>query len=188
MKKWLLKNERILISDEWLKLKANTYQTANGVLLDPYYIYGFKDWANVVAITEDWQVVLVKQYRPGVDQICLELPSGCIEAGEAAMVGVLRELQEETGYISKTCYPTGVTSPNPSSHTNKNLCFLALGCTLSSKTNLDETEDIEVELVALKDLKQMAIEGAFLQSMHVASIFFALEKMDQIQKKLNSDF
>src|SRR5262245_58252360 len=60
------------------------------------------DWVNVLALTTDGQVVLLRQYRPGIDRVCLEIPGGMIEPGEDPIAAGVRELAEETGYTGGT--------------------------------------------------------------------------------------
>ncbi len=56
------------------------------------------DWVNVIALTPDFQLVLVRQFRFGIDDFSLEIPGGVMERGEDALVAAQRELSEETGY------------------------------------------------------------------------------------------
>ncbi|HRP04830.1 MAG TPA: NUDIX hydrolase, partial [Opitutaceae bacterium] len=57
------------------------------------------DWVNVVATTPDHRMVLVRQFRYGINAPSLEIPGGIIEEGEDPIKAGLRELQEETGYV-----------------------------------------------------------------------------------------
>lgn len=55
----------------------------------------------VLAITDDWRVLLVEQYRPPIGKPAIELPAGLVgdtAAGEPEEEAVRRELLEETGY------------------------------------------------------------------------------------------
>jgi ADP-ribose pyrophosphatase len=54
--------------------------------------------AVVVALTPDDRVVLVREFRPGVEATLLELPGGVVDAGEEPLEAAHRELLEETGY------------------------------------------------------------------------------------------
>ena len=63
-----------------------------------FYFIDSADWVNIVPITPDRQVVFVKQFRHGSEQITLEIPGGMIDPGEAPEVAATRECLEESGY------------------------------------------------------------------------------------------
>src|SRR3954468_23960441 len=52
----------------------------------------------ILAITEDWQIILARQYRYAVDGSLLEIPAGTREPNETPIETADRELVEETGY------------------------------------------------------------------------------------------
>jgi 8-oxo-dGTP pyrophosphatase MutT (NUDIX family) len=143
-------------------------------------IMEFREWANVVALTRNREVVLVKQYRHGIKDFLLELPGGIVEDGEAPLVGAQRELLEETGYASSNVVETGWLYPNPALQTNKVHSFIAFDAELSSTQDLDDGEEIEVYLVPLEELKSLAASGQFLHALHVAVLFQALSYLERI--------
>ena len=55
----------------------------------------------MVAVKDDDEVLLVKQYRPSVDAMTLEMPAGLIDLGETGAEAAERELLEETGHKSE---------------------------------------------------------------------------------------
>lgn len=78
------------------------------IVLDSY------QWVNIIPITAQREVILVEQYRHGSDSIELEIPAGLIEPGEAPINAAMRELKEETGYVSnEECIALGRSAPNP---------------------------------------------------------------------------
>jgi ADP-ribose pyrophosphatase len=94
-----------------------------------------------VALTQDQQVVLVRQYRHTLQQTLLELPSGAVEATDASpLAAVQRELLEETGYMGEVVIETGRLAPNSATHTNMTHCFLATGAKRVADPVLDEAE------------------------------------------------
>lgn len=52
--------------------------------------------------TKDSTILMVKQYRYPIKQVSLELPAGRLEIGEDPDLAIIRELEEETGYVAKT--------------------------------------------------------------------------------------
>jgi ADP-ribose pyrophosphatase len=69
--------------------------------------------------------MLVKQYRPAVDRVTTELPSGHVDAGETPETAALRELEEETGYTADRLLLAGVLAPDPGRMGNRMWCFYA---------------------------------------------------------------
>ncbi|MEM6344117.1 MAG: NUDIX hydrolase [Bacteroidota bacterium] len=175
---WKLLNSQYIHQDKWLTVKSGTYQKGEGgPIITPFYTFEYPAWVNIFAITEDRKVVVNQQYRPGLDQVCLELPAGWVEEGETPAQCARRELLEETGYQSSSMIEMGAISANPSTHDNLNYCFLAENVKLVQEQRLDLEEEIIVQLMPIEEVKRLALTGAFVQSLHISAIFFALEKL-----------
>ncbi|MBI3167366.1 MAG: NUDIX hydrolase [Chloroflexi bacterium] len=144
------------------------------------FVLEFDAWANVVALTKNNEVVLVKQYRHGVQEALLELPGGVVERGEDPLVGAGRELMEETGYSARKIIEVGRIYPNPAIQHNTLFCYLATDVELTGEQHLDEAEDIEVHLVPLDDLIEMVRQGKFMHALHVAVLFQALAYLKKV--------
>ena len=154
-------------------------ELSNGYLLDAT-ILEFRNWANVVALTKNNEVVLVKQYRHGVREAMLEIPGGVVEDGEDPMDGIKRELLEETGYIASEFIQIGKLYPNPAIQTNSMYYFLALNAEKNEGQSLDDGEDIEVHLVPLNELTEMIQRGEFPHALQVAALFLAMAHLGKI--------
>ena len=128
-------------------------------------------------MTEDNRVIMVRQYRHGLGVISLELPGGVIDHGESATEAMARELREETGYEFESIEEIGKVSPNPATSTNYMHMFLAKGGRKVAEQSLDETEDVEVLIYSIEELKQLLKENKIVQSLHCTTIFYALEKL-----------
>jgi ADP-ribose diphosphatase len=161
------------------RFRIDKCELANGNMLDAT-IFEFRTWANIVALTRNREVVLVKQYRHGVCESLLEFPGGVVEEGEDPLEGATRELLEETGYTASQWIQIGQIYPNPALQTNALHCFLALDVENVSAQNLDAGEDIEVHLIPFDELVQMAKCGEFQHGLMVAVLFSALSYMDRI--------
>jgi ADP-ribose pyrophosphatase len=179
---WQLLKSEYLIQDQWLSLRADTCQLPNGRTIAPYYVLEYPPWVNIVALTREHQVVLVRQYRHGVQQTVLELPSGTVEPVDASpLAAVQRELLEETGYASQDVIETGRLSPNPANHTNLTYCFLATGVEQVAEPRPEDTEQGETVLMPLVDVVGLASTGGLLQALHVGALFFALQALGKLE-------
>ena len=161
------------------RFRIDKCELSNGNLLDAT-IFEFRAWANVLALTKNGEAILVRQYRHGVCDVLWEFPGGVVEDGEDPLEGAKRELLEETGYTTSNIIQIGQVYPNPALQTNTLHCFLALDVEEVSGQNLDDGEDIEVHLVPLDELVEMAKRGEFSHALMTAVLFSALAYMERI--------
>jgi len=140
----------------------------------------FRAWASVLALTKKQEVVLVKQFRHGAQDIIWEFPGGVVEDGENPMDGARREMLEETGYTTSNLIGVGNFYANPALQTNLMYGYLAYDVEKTDIQKFDESEDIEVHLVPLEELIAMTKRGEFLSGLQVAVLFHALAYMNRI--------
>ncbi|MGD0876958.1 MAG: NUDIX hydrolase [Anaerolineales bacterium] len=161
-------------------VRIDKCELSNGMTIDGFVLeYG--DWATVIALTKQHEVVLVRQYRHGAQKVILELPGGAMDArDENPLQAARRELMEETGYASDNFVQIGCVSPNPANQTNLIYSFLALDAEKVSDQALDDTEDMEVVLKPLEEVITMAKNSELFQSMQVGTVFFALAYWNRI--------
>jgi 8-oxo-dGTP pyrophosphatase MutT (NUDIX family) len=180
--KWETLSSEYLFDDLWFKVRKDICESPQGKIINPYYVYEFPEWATAFALTEDNKVVMVRQYRQAVGEVCIELPGGCIDAADAsAEAAIARELLEETGYSFSSYESLGKISANPSTNTNWMHMFLAKGGKKLKEQQLDDNEEIIVELYTLDELKQLLRENKIIQAMHVTCILYALEKVGELK-------
>ncbi len=127
------------------------------------------DWVNVVPVTSDGQVVLIRQWRHGTGELTLEIPGGLIDPGESPMIAGARELAEETGYEAGCMDPLGWVHPNPALFSNRCYTCLALDCKAVGPPRLEDTEQIEVELRPLAQVPELIQSGEISHSLVVAA-------------------
>lgn len=137
------------------------------------------DWVNVIALTPENRVVLVRQYRAGVDRVCLEIPGGMIEPGEDPIAAGARELAEETGYTGGHWELIGRISPNPAIQSNALFSILARGVTLTQPPTPDDGEVLTVETASLADCQRQLQSGEIDHALvMVAFAHLALRRCD----------
>ncbi|MBC7913881.1 MAG: NUDIX hydrolase [Pyrinomonadaceae bacterium] len=178
--KWEKLSSRYLIKEQWATLRVDTCRMPNGTLIDDYYVLEYPGWVNAIALTEENEVILIKQYRHGAEQVILELPGGCIDQGESPEDAVKRELLEETGYAFTSVEPLCTLYANPSTSGNLTSSFIAKGGKKVQEQHLDGREEIEVLKVSLDELKHLAVDNKFPQALHASAIFHALIHLEKI--------
>lgn len=104
---------------------------------------------NVIALTSDFEVLLVEQFRFGIGQALLELPAGLVDEGEEPLDAAKRELLEETGYVTEKWMFLGVSYINPAYVSNSCHHFLALDVRVGHSIDLDQTEDLSLRKVKM---------------------------------------
>ena len=130
------------------------------------------NWVNVIAITKNDEVLLVKQYRHGVNEITYETPGGAVEPGEDTLLAAKRELQEETGYGKGNWSKLGVVDVNPAFMSNRCSFYLAEDVEEVSPMNLDQLEEIELEKRSLAEIKKMIKQGEISHSLVVSAFYY----------------
>jgi ADP-ribose pyrophosphatase len=141
-----------------------------------FFTLACADWTNVVAVTDEDQVVLVRQYRFGTDAFSLETPGGVIDPGETPAAAAARELLEETGYAAPRLEPLGCIDPNPAFQGNLCWSFVAWGAKLVGTQAFDAHEECEVVLVPRADLPALLDEGHIRHGLIVAAVERFLRK------------
>lgn len=168
---WKLLKSEYLFRRPWLTARRDVCQLPDGRIMNEYYVLEYPTFINVVAVTTDGQMVLIRQYRHGLGRTCFELVAGCVEEGEDPMVAAQRELLEETGYSGGEWQETMVFSCNASAMNNLSHSYLAIGVEKTAAQHLDANEDIEVYTFPQEKVKEMLLNGEFMQASMIAPLY-----------------
>lgn len=141
-------------------------------MVPTYHVLEFTPWVTIVPLTDEGNIVLVKEYRHAAGKVMIGLPGGVSDPGETdwAQVGA-RELAEETGYSAKDMHLIGTCYPNPAIQDNEIHYYLALGCKQTMVQSLDPNEQIEVVEMPLDTF--LNYEALDVQhALHASALFY----------------
>lgn len=145
-----------------MKIPSENYQSTFSILKVP-------DWINVMALTSKNEVILVEQFRYGIEEATLELVGGVCDAGEEPMEAAKRELLEETGYVGKECVYLGRVSSNPAIQTNYTHTILIKNCEKVGEQNLGVNERIYVHVIPYQRFLEFIRSGEIHHALVVAA-------------------
>jgi len=170
-KPWKVLESRRDTSYRVFSIRTDTAQSPrNGSICD-FYILETNPWVNVIPITNDKEVVLVRQYRHGIRDLTFEIPGGLVDDGDTPGQAAWRELREETGYSAKEMVPLGAVHPNPAIQNNLCYTFLAKDAYKVGKQHQDTAEDIEVVIRPLEEIPKMIKEGTITHSLVIVAFY-----------------
>lgn len=128
------------------------------------------DWVNVVAVTPDAEVVMIEQYRHGLDRVTLEIPGGMVDPGESPLEAGLRELREETGFAGANAELIGRVSPNPAIQSNWCHTVRVPDVTRVGEQQLEGNEEIAIRLVPLTEIRPLIAKGIIHHALVVSGL------------------
>lgn len=137
-----------------------------------FYVMQCPDWVQVLALTPERNIVLVKQYRVGIRDFQLETPGGGLNPDESPEAGAARELLEETGYAGSEAVHLGFNYPNPALQNNKVHYVCIHNCMHQAKPSQDPMEDIQAGVYSLEEAFAMLKEGVLQHALVVNAFYF----------------
>jgi ADP-ribose pyrophosphatase len=176
---WRILDSELVLDDRWFRVRRDTVELPEGRILDDYLVAVRDDFALVAAVTADDELVLVRQWKQGVGAVTFELPGGVVD-GEPVETAAARELVEETGYVCRLLRRVGGGPLDPSKETGSAWLFLGTDAERLHEQRLDETEEIEVVLVPLEDVRGRIRAGEVTAPTSVAGIYLALDALERL--------
>ena len=176
MKKWNVLESRYVFESPYGSLRLDTCDLTDGRIIHDYNVCEYPEWVDIVAINDDKELVMVKQYRHGIGNFTLEVVAGSVEAGESPEDTIIRELQEETGYVCLT-KPVlmGKFHCNPARQDNIIHIYFCDKIRKEYEQNLDDTEDIEIVHIPFDRVDDLIHNGTITQLSSVTAIKLAKE-------------
>lgn len=173
MKPWKTLKSEYVHSSPYGNIRKDTCELPNGIVINDYLVHEYSDWVNAVVLTKEKQVVLVEQYRHAGKKRYLEIPAGKKENNESDEEGIIREIKEETGFVSdKNPILLGEFMVNPATQTNQIKTYLLLDAYKQSKQDLDETEEICVKVIDFELLGALIKSNEINTQLFTASAYY----------------
>ena len=173
--KWKILESTYISRRPWMTARLDKVQLPDGRINPEYWVLEFPDWVNVIAITKDGKMVMVRQYRHALGITEYELCAGVMEEGETPLEAAKRELMEETGFGGGEWTEYMTICANPSNHTNLARTFLATGVERLAEQHLDDTEELTCHLLSQEEVFGMLQGGEILQALmadHLSKYYF----------------
>jgi 8-oxo-dGTP pyrophosphatase MutT (NUDIX family) len=137
-----------------------------------FFILDSVNWVNVIAVTPDQQLVMVRQYRHGSETVELEIPGGMMDPHETDPVATaVRELREETGYEGENARLLGKIHSNPAILSNTTFTVLIENCHLKHGVEFDHGEDLETVLMPVAEIPKLVADEKIGHSLVVVALY-----------------
>jgi 8-oxo-dGTP pyrophosphatase MutT (NUDIX family) len=170
--RWRRGEPRVLAHTRILDLTSVPFHHPRRDVRREFVIIDAPDWVNVIAHTADDRLVLVNQFRYGVDAFSWEIPGGVIDPGEDPVAAGVRELLEETGYTGERARLLASIHPNPAIMNNRCHLVLVEECRRVADTEWDPDEEMEIAAVPAAEVYARARAGGITHSLVLDGLFF----------------
>jgi 8-oxo-dGTP pyrophosphatase MutT (NUDIX family) len=172
IKPWPRIRSRSVGSFRVFSIRADTTVSPRTGVEHDFYVIETQDWVNIIPLTADRRVVMIRQYRHGSGEVTLEIPGGLVDPGDTPESAAARELLEETGYQVEGVVKIGVSNPNPAIFNNRCYTFVARDVTKVGDPAPDQTEDIEVVLIPLVDIPELIRKGKIDHAIVISAFYW----------------
>ena len=104
-------SSKYLFRKPWLTVRSECLEMPNGKIVPEYFVHEYPEWVNVIAVTNDRKIVMIRQYRHALGRISFEIPAGVCENNDISLEeSARRELLEETGLTAHRLELFGIFS------------------------------------------------------------------------------
>lgn len=168
---WIIRDRAIVFrARRWAVERSLRTRRDHPAADSEYFTIRIPDFVNVIALTHDDRLVMVRQFRHAAERRTLELPGGLIDPGEPdPAAAARRELLEETGYDAPL-HPVAQLFPNPALLTARCHLFAAPRAARVAPPSPDDTEDTEVVLIPRQDINSLIARAEINNALTIASL------------------
>lgn len=169
---WELAEEKELLRTSVATIRSGPVKCYRSGREKEFFLFDFSDWVNVVAVTPDNRLVMIRQFRFGSRRKEIEIPGGMIDPGEDPVEAGCRELLEETGYAGVDPVVIGKVCPNPAIQRNFCYTIMVREAVKSSEPRFDDMEDIECFLKSHEEVESLVRKGTIHHGLVLNALMF----------------
>lgn len=174
IKPWTILSDRTVYHMGTVEMHEEICQHPTKGFQAPFFRFHFLDWVNIVPVTPEGNVVLVRQFRKGVHDLTLEIPGGTMDPGETDHgEAAKREMMEETGYTAERMTYMGWVHANPAIQNNRCHFYLAENARLTHETQWDKWEELEILQIPWSEIPKRIDAGEITHSLGVLGLMKA---------------
>ena len=169
---WKRKNSKKIADCRVFNVREDFCEREGDGLEGTFFVIENPDWVNIIALTKNKEVILIEQFRHGIEETILEIPGGMIDDDEKPERAARRELLEETGFSAERFILLGKSHPNPAIQNNTIFHFLAVDCEKTEDVSFDEHESVLTKIVSLEEAEDLIAAGVITHSLVVAAFHY----------------
>lgn len=169
---WEVSSEKVLLETPVATIKSGPVLCKKSGIRKDFIRFDFPEWVNVVALTPENEILLIKQFRYGSNRVEIEIPGGVVESGEPPLEAGCRELLEETGYAGNNATVIGRVCPNPAIQHNFCHTVLVENAVRVADPNMDDMEDINCFLRSEKEVLTLIERGDLNHGLVLNALMF----------------
>ena len=169
---WQVLSSKPAFDSSWIRVRQDRVRLPNGLELDDYYVVEQFDFVTVFPVTDDGQVIFVREYKHGIGRVLLQLPAGFVDPGEDSAQAAIRELREETGYAGELRKVAQWVVDPTRTPTIEHIYFGRVAP--AGEQRLEATEEIELVLVPAGEIPALIQSGELMALSSVAATLYCL--------------
>jgi ADP-ribose pyrophosphatase len=180
MRPWRTRARRTVLDlSPWLSVEEHAIELPDGRAIDDWPWVESREFANVVAVTEEGRFLLFRQVKYAVAGTTLGPVGGYLDPGEEPLAAARRELLEETGHEAVEWTPLGRYVVDGNRGCGVGHLFLARGARKVAEPDADDLEEQELLMLTRAEVEAALLAGELEVLSWAAAVALALLVLDR---------